>query len=233
MFTGIVEDLGTVRGVTRRGADSARLRIATGLDLASVRGGDSIAVDGCCLTVVSLGSDSFEADAGAETLRVTTLGERQVGDPVHLERAVRMGDRLGGHLVSGHVDAVGHVASRTESAHALELTFGAPPSFMKYLVIKGSIAVDGVSLTVNTIDDAHHTFSVLLIPHTLEHTHLGQKSQGARVNLEGDLVGKYVLRLASPFVGGAVVDEAPRRREPMGLGFLEEHGFAKPGAPRK
>jgi riboflavin synthase len=220
MFTGIVEDLGTLREV-RRGAESARLRIETAFDLSRVRVGDSIAVDGCCLTVVSMSGRLFDVDAAAETLRVTTLGQRAVGDPLHLERALALGDRLGGHLVSGHVDGVGTVVTRTQVDTALQLTFEAPPHVMRYIITKGSICVDGTSLTVNTVEGAR--FSVLLIPHTLTWTHLGRKAVGAHVNLEADLIGKYVERLVAPWQPGAA--GAPQSR--VDLAFLQQHGYTK------
>jgi riboflavin synthase len=213
MFTGIVEDLGTIREV-RRGPESARLRIATRLPLAEVRLGDSIAVDGACLTVVQMAGDLFDVDASVETLARTTLSERRVGDSVHLERALRMGDRLGGHLVTGHIDGVGRVTSRTPHGPSLELTYSAPPEVLRYIVVKGSIAVDGVSLTVNTRTESG--FGVVLIPHTLVKTHLGDRPPGAPVNLEADLIGKYVERLL-PGSEGRGVD----------LELLREQGYAK------
>ena len=220
MFTGIVEDLGTLRDV-RRGAESARLRIETAFDLARVRIGDSIAVDGCCLTVVATGGRLFDVEAAAETLGVTTLGERLAGDRVHLERALALGDRLGGHLVSGHVDGVGRVVDRAPVDTALQLTFEAPPNVIRYVITKGSICVDGTSLTVNTVEGSR--FSVLLIPHTLVATHLAGKQVGARVNLEADLIGKYVERLVAPWQPG----QAHAQRSGVDLDFLQQHGYAK------
>ena len=219
MFTGIVEDLGTLRAVAR-GAESARLRIATGLPLTEVEIGDSIAVDGCCLTVVSKASDAFDVDAAVETLRVTTLGQRAPGDALHLERALRFGGRLDGHLVSGHIDGVGEVVARQERGPALEVTFRGPAPIIRYVIHKGSIAVDGVSLTVNEVKD--DTFSVVLIPHTRDVTHLARKPVGASINLEADLIGKYVERLAAPWSAAA-------GRAPGGvtLELLQEQGYAK------
>jgi riboflavin synthase len=213
MFTGIVEDLGTV-GEVRRGPSSARLRISTRLPLAEVRDGDSISVDGACLTVVARSSDAFEVEAAVETLSRTTLGERRVGDPVHLERALRLSDRLGGHLVTGHVDGVGTVASRVQRGPALEVTFHGPPEILRYVIPKGSIAVDGVSLTVN--EREADRFSVVLVPYTREKTLLDRREPGARVNLEADLIGKYVERLASPGREGG-----------LSLEFLRAHGYVK------
>ena len=225
MFTGIVEDLGSLLAM-RRGAESARLRIATGLPLDEVRVGDSIAVDGCCLTVVEKDGASFDVEAAAETLRVTTLGARAPGDPLHLERALRFGGRLDGHLVSGHIDSVGEITRLEHRGPALKVTIAAPAEVLRYVVVKGSISIDGVSLTVNELDLAPGGgghFCVLLIPHTLTATHLGKKAAGGRVNLEVDLVGKYVERLVKPW---RIPDEtAPARG--VTLAFLQAHGYAK------
>jgi riboflavin synthase len=213
MFSGIVEDLGSIRDV-RRGPVSARLRIATRLEPSEIRLGDSISVDGACLTVVGHSGDTFEVDAAAETLARTTLGEKAPGDAVHLELALRLGDRLGGHLVTGHVDGVGRVAARREIGPALEVTYAGPPEVLRYVVVKGSIAVDGVSLTVNAVEGDR--FRVVLIPHTLKVTHLGRRLPGARVNLEADLIGKYVERLIRP-----------AGRDEVDLEILRAHGYAR------
>jgi riboflavin synthase len=193
MFTGIVEELGRVR-VQEPVHDGARVEIEAHKVLDDIEVGDSIAVNGCCLTVAERGSDWWAADAVAETLARTTLGSLQAGDPVNLERPVRLLDRLGGHLVQGHVDAVGRVRDRRELRDgSAELVVDAPPSVCGYLVEKGSIAVDGVSLTVVVIDDGG--FSIAAIPHTLAATTLGTRRAGDAVNLEVDLVAKYVERL--------------------------------------
>lgn len=196
MFTGIVEETGRVLRIDKA-SDGARLVVETTLDLADTRLGDSIALDGCCLTVVEMGMEDgtrFVAfDLGPETLAVTTLGALKPGSRVHLERALRLSDRLGGHLVAGHVDAVGSIERRQTVGDALLLRVAAPPEITRYCIHKGSVAVDGVSLTLNVVDDAG--FEVGLIPHTLEKTHLGDLQVGDRVNLEADLVGKYVARL--------------------------------------
>jgi riboflavin synthase len=197
MFTGIVEELGRVRSI-RGNAGGARLEIeaATVLDDATI--GSSIAVNGCCLTVVELGDGHWSADAVVETLARTNLGDLAPGDPVNLERPVRLADRLGGHLVQGHVDATGLVRSRDAQADGSELFgFDAPPEVLRYVVHKGSITVDGISLTVAGLDDesTHAGFSVAVIPHTLAVTTLGARAPGARVNLEVDLIAKYVERL--------------------------------------
>jgi riboflavin synthase len=193
MFTGIVEELGRVRAVVSA-ADGARVEIEAHKVLDDVEIGDSIAVNGCCLTVAERGSDWWAADAVAETLARTAVGSLQVGDPVNLERPVRLLDRLGGHLVQGHIDAVGRVRTRRELADgSAEVVIDAPPAVRDYLVEKGSVAVDGISLTVVAVDD--DGFSIAVIPHTLAVTTLGTRRVGDLLNLEVDLVAKYVERL--------------------------------------
>lgn len=187
MFTGIVEESAIV---LRAGA---RLEVRTALDLKDTKPGDSIAVDGCCLTVVQMPHGVVAFDLGPETLAVTTLGALAAGDRVHLERALRLSDRLGGHLVAGHVDAVGTIASLTRQGDALMVRVSAPPAILRYCVVKGSVCVDGVSLTLNAVDDAG--FEVGLIPHTLRVTAFAALNVGDRVNLEADLIGKYVEKL--------------------------------------
>ena len=193
MFTGIVEELGTVRSIERQ-SGVARFTFAATDVLGDARVGDSIAVNGCCLTLVDQGADWWTAEAVDETLRRTCLGGLVVGDRVNLERPVRLMDRLGGHLVQGHVDGVGTLAKRTPvDDGSTVVRFEAAPSLLRYMVEKGSIAVDGVSLTLAGVDDGG--FSVALIPHTQAVTTLGIKDLGAPVNLEVDLVAKYVERL--------------------------------------
>ena len=193
MFTGIIEELGSVRAIDRR-EGGARLEIAASAVLADARAGDSIAVNGCCLTVVDGGDGWWAADAVIETLERTALGSLERDDPVNLERPLRLSDHLGGHLVQGHVDAVGHVAARTPLADgSTRFTFSAPPDAFRYLVEKGSVAVDGISLTVAAL--GNDSFDVAVIPHTLAVTTLGARVSGARVNLEVDLIAKYVERL--------------------------------------
>jgi riboflavin synthase len=196
VFTGIIEELGSVRAIDRR-EGGARLEIAASKVLADARDGDSIAVNGCCLTVVDRGDGWWAADAVIETLERTVLGSLERDDPVNLERPLRLSDHLGGHLVQGHVDAVGHVAARTPLADgSTRFTFSAPPDALRYVVEKGSVAVDGISLTVAALDD--DSFDVAVIPHTLAVTTLGHKDPGAAVNLEADLIAKYVERLLVP-----------------------------------
>jgi riboflavin synthase len=196
MFTGIVEELGRVRAIDRR-EGGARLEIAATTVVADARVGDSISVNGCCLTVVDSGDGWWAGDVVIETLKRTALGSLEAGEPVNLERPLRLSDHLGGHLVQGHVDAVGHVAAKSPLADgSTRFTFSAPPDVLRYVVRKGSVAIDGISLTVASLGD--DTFDVAVIPHTLAVTTLGHKEQGAAVNLEADLIAKYVERLLVP-----------------------------------
>ena len=193
MFTGLVEELGTVRAVIPH-ATGARLEIGAATVLDDVVLGASIAVNGCCLTAVEFGAGWWAADAVEETLRRTCLGALAAGDRVNLERPVRLSDRLGGHIVQGHVDGVGEISVREELADgSTRVAVSAPDTVLRYVVEKGSIAVDGVSLTVASVDDK--VFEFALIPHTATVTTLGIKGPGAPVNLEVDLVAKYVERL--------------------------------------
>jgi riboflavin synthase len=195
MFTGIIESVGRIAAHEARGGD-LRLRIAVGaLRFDDVALGESIAVSGVCLTVVAFDAGHFEADVSNETLARTTLGRMRVGDPVNLERAMRPTDRFGGHLVAGHVDGLGLVASIGSDARSQRWRFEAPPALLRYVATKGSICVDGVSLTVNSVDAAG--FGVNLVPHTITHTAFARCGTGALVNLEIDLVARYVERLVS------------------------------------
>jgi riboflavin synthase len=196
MFTGIVEELGTVREIHRHDG-GARLEIEAATVTADAAVGDSIAVNGCCVTVVERGDRWWAADAVIETLNRTALGALEVGEPVNLERPLRPTDRLGGHLVQGHVDAVGRVDARTPLPDGSTLfTFSAPADVLRYVIEKGSVAVDGISLTVAAMSD--QAFDVAVIPHTLAVTALGHKDTGAPVNIEVDLIAKYVERLLTP-----------------------------------
>jgi riboflavin synthase len=219
MFTGLIEETGIVSAVV--GANEGRrVVVTTSLQLDDTSIGDSIAVDGVCLTVVQLEREGMRwraaFDVGPETLKVSTFAERlRVSRRVHLERAMKVGARLGGHIVSGHVDGVGRLRVRRPTGEALVLVFHAPDEVKQLCIPKGSIAIDGASLTINGVDD--DGFDVCLIPHTLEKTHLSELQVGDAVNLESDVVGKYVRRLLGPFVAGRPgVDEALLRRS----GFL-------------
>jgi len=194
MFTGIVMDIGQVAARTERGGD-VRLAIRVNrLDLSRTAVGDSICVQGCCVTAVALSADGFEADLSRETLGLTTLGTLAIGSPVNLEPALRAGDALGGHLVSGHVDGLGTVISRSGDARSTRMLIEAPAALARFIARKGSITVQGVSLTVNEVDGPR--FGVNLIPHTLEVTTLGALQAGSAVNLEVDQVARYLERLA-------------------------------------
>jgi riboflavin synthase len=204
MFTGIVEELGVVRAITHRdGAARIEIECRTVLDDAVL--GASISVNGCCLTLVDQGPGWWAADAQPETLERTTLGGLAVGEPVNLERPVRLADRLGGHVVQGHVDGVGTVVDRRPSPDgSVRLAIELAEDLGRYVVEKGSITVDGVSLTVTDVGDgAGARFGVALIPHTLTNTTLGRRDVGARVNLEVDVLAKYVARLLAPLVASS------------------------------
>lgn len=193
MFTGIIEGVGHLAARESIGGDVRFTFDVGGLPFDSVQLGESIAVNGVCLTVVEFDATSFKADASTETLSLTTLGGLPVGAALNLERAMRPTDRLGGHLVSGHVDGLGKVLSVHDDARAQRWRFAAPASLLKYIAKKGSICVDGVSLTVNEVDS--EGFEVALIPHTVSHTRFAETQVGDAVNLEIDLVARYVERL--------------------------------------
>lgn len=196
MFTGIIEEIGTVRRI-ERGAAGARLTMAAKTVLEGTKLGDSIATNGVCLTVVSMTADSFSADVMAETLRRSSLGALQSGSPVNLERAMPANGRFGGHIVSGHIDGTGTVASQKREDNAVWVTVRTPAPLLRYIVEKGSIAIDGVSLTVAAVDEI--SFSVSIIPHTGVQTILLGKKPGETVNLECDMIGKYVEKLLAPY----------------------------------
>ncbi len=235
MFTGIVESMGTVESIARAEPEraAARLTVSTGLELSSLTLGASIAVDGVCLTVVELDLPRrrFAADLGPETLMLTTLGNLDPGTRVHLERPLRLGDPLGGHLVAGHVDAVGLVVARRENGSALELEISVPSNVARAIAPKGSIAVDGVSLTINALADMAGAaiFSVTLIPHTLSVTKLGGKAIGAAVNIETDLIAKHVERLVGPYVAQGGAPDAPGQTpaRPMSIETLKRYGVVR------
>jgi riboflavin synthase len=213
MFTGIIQTVGRIARLEPRGGD-VRLHVDTaGLDLADVQLGDSIAVSGVCLTAITLDGHGFAADVSNETLSLTTLGKLKAGDPVNLEKALRLADRLGGHLVSGHVDGVGTVMSITPDARSQRWNFDVSADLARYIAAKGSVCIDGTSLTVNEV--AGTRFGVNLIPHTVEHTAFRAKRAGDTVNIEVDVIARYVERL----IGSGQV---PRLDE----GFLKQHGFA-------
>ncbi len=219
MFTGIIQAIGAIAAIEHKDSDT-RLRIRTGkLPLDDVRLGDSIAVNGVCLTAVALPGDGFVADVSGETLARTTLKALKVGSSVNLEKALTPTTRLGGHLVSGHVDGVGKVVSRQAAGRSVQFRIAAPAALAKYIAEKGSICVDGISLTVNGVDGA--VFDLNIVPHTLAETTMSGYTVGTEVNLEVDQIARYLERLllgdkaAAPGASG------------ISMAFLAEHGFLK------
>lgn len=217
MFTGIIEEIGTVRRI-ERGAAGARLTIAAKTVLEGTKLGDSIATNGVCLTVVAMTADGFSADVMAESLRRSSLGALQSGSPVNLERAMPMNGRFGGHIVSGHIDGTGTIASQKREDNAVWVTVNTSASLLRYIVEKGSIAIDGVSLTVAAVDQTG--FSVSIIPHTGAQTILLDKKPGETVNLECDVIGKYVEKLLAPYAPAEKSTSSSITME-----FLAQHGF--------
>lgn len=203
MFTGIVQDVGKVMSREARGGDVRLLIAFDRLDPSGINIGDSICVQGCCLTAVELRDRSFAADVSRETLSLTTLGDLSAGSPVNLEPSLKAGDALGGHLVSGHVDGVGEIAAMSGDARSTRVEITVPVALARYIARKGSVAIDGVSLTVNEVQGA--TFGINLIPHTQAVTTLGAIRRGTRVNVEIDQIARYVERLlgdSARFEGG-------------------------------
>jgi riboflavin synthase len=220
MFTGIVQATGKLVASENCNGDK-RLRIQTGdLDLSDVALGDSIATNGVCLTVVALPGDGFLADVSVETLDYTTLGKLQNGSVVNLEKALRASDRLGGHIVSGHVDGVGEIVSIHKDARSVRYRLRAPAALAKYIAHKGSICVDGVSLTVNKVEGAE--FELNIVPHTQQKTLFGEYKNGTRVNLEVDVIARYLERL---LLGEKAADESAAGK--LTMGFLAENGFVR------
>jgi riboflavin synthase len=228
MFTGIIEALGVVESIQRLELNQGpvvRLVVVTDLDVDALPIGASIAVDGVCLTIVERAVGHFAADLGPETLALTTLGALEPGSRVHLERPLKIGDALGGHMVLGHVDVMGTVVGRRPMGASLELEISTPAHLSRFLAAKGSIAVDGVSLTINTV--VGDVFSVVLIPHTLEATKLGGKQTGDTVNLEADMIVKHIDRLVAAQLGGerAAAGHTPRRE--ISIDTLRRYGFVR------
>ena len=215
MFTGIIEELGTIRSI-RRGAASAVLSIGAEAVLSDLRIGDSVAVNGVCLTATGVDGSGFTADVMHETLQRSSLGALGPGSRVNLERAIAADGRFGGHIVSGHIDGTGTIAERRRDDNAVWYTVSAPPALLRYIVEKGSVAIDGISLTVASVEADR--FSVSVIPHTAAVTLLGAKGPGDVVNLETDIIGKYVERLLRPA-------DTPAARSGISLEFLAENGF--------
>jgi len=220
MFTGLVEQMGTIVGIGRKG-NSFYLTIEAAFDLDEQDIGASISVDGVCLTVVSIAGKRFTVDVSPETLRRSTLEERRHGDPVNLERALRLSDRLGGHLVSGHIDGPGVVKDIRKEENFIIFTFSTTEAISRYLVEKGSVAIDGISLTVNSVEG--NDFAVSTIPHTAQITTLGRRRIGDRINIETDIIGKYVEKFLRS-------DSKPAENEGkkplIDEDFLSRHGFS-------
>jgi len=214
LFTGIIEEIGYVKRINQQ-SRSAQIEIKADKVLGDVAVGDSIAVNGVCLTVVTFDSQHFTADVMPETISKTNLRELKPGSPVNLERALQLGGRLGGHIVQGHVDAIGTIVEKQILEIAIIYRIATEPELLQYVVPKGSVAIDGVSLTV--VDVFQDSFTVSLIPHTAHETVLGEKKPGDRVNLESDIIGRYVKHLMNRNHG--------EERQALNLSFLAEHGF--------
>ncbi len=214
MFTGLIEDLGTLQEI-RTATDQARLTVATGLPMAELILGESIAINGVCLTVTAFGDGVFSADVSPETLKCTTLGQLSTGCRVNLERALRLSDRLGGHLVTGHIDGKARIVERRQEGNTLRLSFQTDAAVSSLLVAKGSVTIDGISLTVNEVSE--DAFSLVVIPHTLAMTTLQDRKIGDEVNVETDLIGKYVARFLQ--------DGAPGKPQGVTMDILAKHGF--------
>ena len=217
MFTGIVEELGVIQGI-KRGSKSSRLLIKANKVLENTKVGDSICTNGVCLTVTNLNTNSFEADVMAETLRRSNLGDLTIGSKVNLERALTLESRLGGHIVSGHIDGVGEIISLVKEDNATWVTIKAKSDILSYVVLKGSITIDGISLTVAYVDE--NVFKVSIIPHTAQETTLLNKSIGETVNLECDMISKYVEKLM-----GLATKEENKKNTLLTEDFLRENGF--------
>ena len=220
MFTGIIEGLGTISAI-RPAGQGKRLSVEADFTLDQTKVGDSIAVNGACLTVVKIGGKRFETDLSPETLEASTFDKAKVGDRVNLERAMRLSGRIDGHLVSGHIDGIGIVKKREDLGDAMMLSIEVPDAISRYMIHKGSVAVEGISLTINACDSK--SFSVQIIPHTAGITTIGMKQNGDAVNIETDMIGKYVER----FVRGAPEEKGQQSRESSGidLEFLSKSGF--------
>lgn len=223
MFTGIIEELGTVVSV-RKGAKSSKLTIQGKMIFEDMHIGDSIAVNGVCLTVTEKTADTFTVDVMAETLRRSSLGSLTNGSLVNMERAMAANGRFGGHIVSGHIDGTGEIESLVREDNAVWVTVKTPPTLLKYIIEKGSIAIDGISLTVAYVDN--RCFKVSLIPHTADHTTLLKKKAGDIVNLENDIVGKYIDKLLH-FDNSEISAEGNDRKSSREISedFLAENGF--------
>ena len=219
MFTGIIESLGTIAAI-RPAGEGKRLAITAGFPLNGTKIGDSIAVNGACLTAVSIAGARFEVDVSPETVDKTCFKHVKTGEQVNIERALRLSDRLDGHLVSGHIDGTGRITYKIRNANAILVGFSIPDALAGYLIPKGSVAVDGISLTVNRCDD--HSFEVSIIPHTASITTIGLKNAGDMVNIETDMIGKYVEKFLIRGKGGSPDKKSDK---PLDMEYLLKTGF--------
>lgn len=219
MFTGLIEGTGTLLRIDRHGPD-AKMVIQARYTMENLTLGESIAVDGACLTVVSFEGTVFTVDVSVETLSCTTLGRKQLGKRLNLERALRLGDRLGGHLVSGHVDAIGILKDRMQEGRSWRLFFEVPAEISRYIIEKGSVAINGISLTVNGCSEGR--FDVNIIPHTAKETTIEELQVGDTVNIETDLIGKYVEKMLRNWTPSG---DRPPKKSAIDAAFLQQHGF--------
>ncbi|MDY6857000.1 MAG: riboflavin synthase [Thermodesulfobacteriota bacterium] len=216
MFTGLIEDIGTIKNIEKKG-NAIRVLIECSLDLTAVRIGDSIAIDGVCLTIVDLLPKAFQVEVSSETIHKTNFKEMKKRRRVNLERAMRLSDRLGGHIVLGHVDGIGKIHEIHKDANSIRMKILVTKSLMRYIIKKGSVAIDGISLTVNECKD--DLFGINIIPHTAAHTTLSEKKVGDSVNIENDIIGKYLERFLLKG-GNKTESESKINRD-----FLDKHGF--------
>ncbi len=219
MFTGIIQSIGTISALQLKGGDASLLVNTGKLNMADVELGDSIAVNGVCLTVVAMTENSFTADVSRETLSLTSLGNLAKGSPVNLEKALSLQTRLGGHIVSGHVDGLGEVESRRNDGRSEHFRIKAPDDLARYIAAKGSVTIDGVSLTVNRVDGVH--FEINIVPHTLQETVISTYQTGTKINLEVDIIARYLERLLQ---GGSLSD-GDTQASTITEAYLAENGF--------
>jgi len=219
MFTGIIEGLGTIKQL-RSSTGGTRLTVEAGFDLSRTKVGDSIAVSGACLTAVSLDRNRFDADVSPETMARTAFIDMKIGDRVNLERALRLSDGVDGHLVSGHIDGTGTIRKITNVGNAIIVLISVPEFLLRYMIKKGSVAIDGISLTINNL--TQDDFEVSVIPHTAGITSIGFRKTGELVNIETDMIGKYVERFVT---GKRAADNDEKGKSDMDLGFLDRTGF--------
>lgn len=214
MFTGLIEEVGVVKEIFNKG-DNLRLAIAASIIMDDISIGSSIAIDGTCLSVVKYTNKTFEVDVSEETVKKTTIGGFKSGRKVNLERAMKIGGRLGGHFVTGHVDGIGKITKFDKAVDGAYLSIKAPEDTIKYMVYKGSVAIDGISLTAASVDS--DSITIALIPHTIEMTNLKEKSIGEKVNIECDIIGKYVERFVNP--------TTDTKHSTLNIDFLKDHGY--------